>query len=58
LGLHKLEADVVLVPIDRRPYIKDLNLEKIGVEVDSSGCIVITNSTKSSALVMSRLVRC
>jgi pyruvate/2-oxoglutarate dehydrogenase complex dihydrolipoamide dehydrogenase (E3) component len=33
--LHKLEANVVLVAIGRRPYIEDLNLENFAVEVDS-----------------------
>lgn len=37
----KLEADVVLVAVGRRPYINGLNLEKIGVEVDPRGRVVI-----------------
>lgn len=36
-----LEADVVLVAVGRRPYTKGLGLEKIGVEVDNKGRIVI-----------------
>ena len=46
--LHKLEADVVLVAIGRRPYIKGLNLENIGVEVDSRGRIVIDDQFNTS----------
>lgn len=37
----QLEADVVLVAVGRRPYTKGLNLEKIGVELDGKGRIVI-----------------
>lgn len=36
-----LEADVVLVAVGRRPYTKGLGLEKIGVELDPKGRIVI-----------------
>lgn len=36
-----LDADVVLVAVGRRPYTKGLNLEKIGVELDNKGRIVI-----------------
>ncbi|KAI0041815.1 dihydrolipoyl dehydrogenase [Auriscalpium vulgare] len=36
-----LEADVVLVAVGRRPVTTGLNLDKIGVEVDSKGRIVI-----------------
>ncbi|EIM80083.1 dihydrolipoyl dehydrogenase [Stereum hirsutum FP-91666 SS1] len=36
-----LEADVVLVSVGRRPVTTGLNLEKIGVEVDPKGRIVI-----------------
>ncbi|GJE96102.1 dihydrolipoyl dehydrogenase [Phanerochaete sordida] len=36
-----LEADVVLLAIGRRPFTKGLNLEKIGVEMDNKGRIVI-----------------
>ena len=31
---NKFEADVVLISVGRRPYTKNLNLEKIGVELD------------------------
>ncbi|KDQ53298.1 hypothetical protein JAAARDRAFT_39364 [Jaapia argillacea MUCL 33604] len=36
-----LEADVVLVSVGRRPVTEGLNLDKIGVEVDNKGRIVI-----------------
>ena len=45
---HKLEADVVLVAVGRRPYIKGLNLENIGVEVDERGRIVIDDQFNTS----------
>ena len=44
----QLEADVVLVAVGRRPYIQGLNLEKIGVEVDSRGRIVIDDQFNTS----------
>lgn len=36
-----MDADVVLVAIGRRPYTKGLGLEKIGLETDERGRIVI-----------------
>ncbi|KAI0062189.1 dihydrolipoyl dehydrogenase [Artomyces pyxidatus] len=43
-----LEADVVLVAIGRRPVTTGLNLEKIGVEVDNKGRIVIDDQFNTS----------
>ncbi|PSR73270.1 hypothetical protein PHLCEN_2v10885 [Hermanssonia centrifuga] len=43
-----LEADTVLVSVGRRPYTKGLNLEKIGVEVDPKGRIVIDDQFNTS----------
>lgn len=43
-----IEADVVLVAVGRRPYIKGLGLEKVGVEVDSRGRIVIDDQFNTS----------
>jgi len=43
-----LEADVVLVAIGRRPYTKGLNLDKIGVELDNKGRIVIDDQFNTS----------
>ena len=37
----QIDADVVLVAIGRRPYTKGLGLDKIGLEVDERGRIVI-----------------
>lgn len=36
-----LEADVLLVAIGRRPYVQNLNLEKLGLDVDKRGRVVI-----------------
>jgi hypothetical protein len=44
----QLEADVVLVAIGRRPVTQGLNLEKIGVELDKRGRIVIDDQFNTS----------
>lgn len=44
-----LEADVVLVAIGRRPVTKGLNLEKIGIELDKRGRIIIDDQFNTSA---------
>jgi hypothetical protein len=44
----KLEADVVLVAIGRRPYTEGLNLEKLGIELDPKGRVVIDNEFNTS----------
>lgn len=36
-----IEADVLLVAIGRRPYVQGLNAEKVGLEVDTKGRLVI-----------------
>lgn len=43
-----IDSDILLVAIGRRPYTKGLNLEKIGIETDKRGRILIDNqlSTK------------
>ena len=38
----------MLIAVGRRPYIKGLNLEKISVEVDSRGRIVIYDQFDTS----------
>ena len=38
---NKFEADVVLISVGRKPFIKKLNLDKIGVEVDQKGRIKV-----------------
>lgn len=43
-----IEADVVLVAIGRRPVTTGLNLDKIGVEVDNRGRIVIDSEFNTS----------
>ncbi|KAG8923406.1 dihydrolipoamide dehydrogenase precursor [Tulasnella sp. 419] len=43
-----LEADVVLVAIGRRPVTRGLNLDKIGVEVDKRGRVVIDDQFRTS----------
>lgn len=45
---EELEADVVLVAIGRRPYTTGLGLDKIGVEVDGKGRIVIDDQFNTS----------
>ncbi|AMD20259.1 HDL485Cp [Eremothecium sinecaudum] len=39
--VESLEADVLLVAIGRRPYFQGLNAEKLGLEVDKRGRLVI-----------------
>ncbi|KAG8718589.1 dihydrolipoamide dehydrogenase precursor [Ceratobasidium sp. 394] len=43
-----LDADVVLVSIGRRPYTQGLNLEKIGVELDKRGRVVVDDAFNTS----------
>ncbi|CCK72659.1 dihydrolipoyl dehydrogenase KNAG_0L00360 [Huiozyma naganishii CBS 8797] len=38
---ESLQADVLLVAVGRRPYVQGLNAEKIGLEVDTKGRLVI-----------------
>jgi dihydrolipoamide dehydrogenase len=49
VSVSQIEADVVLVAIGRRPVTKGLNLEKIGVEVDNRGRVVIDSEFNTSA---------
>ncbi|CCE62696.1 hypothetical protein TPHA_0D00520 [Tetrapisispora phaffii CBS 4417] len=44
---EKLQADALLVAVGRRPYIKGLNAEKIGLEVDKRGRLVIDDQFNS-----------
>ena len=37
----KIEADIVLISVGRKPYTKNLNLDKIGVELDKSGKVKV-----------------
>ncbi|GCE99369.1 dihydrolipoamide dehydrogenase precursor [Zygosaccharomyces mellis] len=43
----KLEADAFLVAVGRRPYIQGLDAEKIGLEVDKRGRLVIDDQFNS-----------
>lgn len=43
-----LEAEVILVAIGRRPFTKNLGLDKIGVELDKKGRIVIDSEYNTS----------
>lgn len=38
-----IEADILLVAVGRRPYVTGLNAEKIGLEVDKKGRLVIND---------------
>ncbi|GMM31152.1 dihydrolipoyl dehydrogenase [Martiniozyma asiatica (nom. inval.)] len=44
---EKLDADVLLVAVGRRPYSKGLNAEAIGLEFDKRGRIVIDSEFKT-----------
>ncbi|KAG8934605.1 dihydrolipoamide dehydrogenase precursor [Tulasnella sp. 417] len=44
-----LDADVVLVAIGRRPYTNGLNLDKVGVEMDKRGRVIIDDQYHTSA---------
>ncbi|CAE6431946.1 unnamed protein product [Rhizoctonia solani] len=44
----QIEADVVLVSIGRRPYTAGLGLDKIGVELDKRGRIVVDDQFNTS----------
>jgi len=43
-----LDCDVLLVSIGRRPYTKGLDLEKIGVEIDGKGRVVVDDQFNTS----------
>ena len=45
---NKFEADVVLISVGRRPYTKNLNLEKIGVELDKRGSIKVNKNFQTN----------
>ena len=40
---EKLEADVVLVSIGRRPYTEGLGLDKVGIKLDERGRVPVNN---------------
>jgi pyruvate/2-oxoglutarate dehydrogenase complex dihydrolipoamide dehydrogenase (E3) component len=45
---ESLDVDVVLVAVGRRPVTEGLGLEKIGVEVDDKGRIVVDDQYNTS----------
>ena len=44
----KIEADVVLVAIGRRPYTQGLGLEKVGVKLDERGRVAVDSHLRTS----------
>ena len=45
---NTIEADVVLISVGRRPFIKYLNLEKIGVQTDKKGMVKVNKSFETN----------
>jgi len=45
---NKIEADVVLISVGRKPFTKYLNLEKIGVQTDKKGMIKVNKSFETN----------
>lgn len=45
---ESMDVDVVLVAVGRRPVTEGLNLDKIGVEVDNRGRIVVDDQFNTS----------
>ena len=45
---NKIEADVVLISVGRKPYTDKLNLEKIGVNLDKQGKISVNKNFETS----------
>ena len=45
---NKIEADVVLISVGRKPYTEKLNLEKIGVNLDKKGKIKVNKNFETS----------
>ena len=45
----KFEVDVVLISVGRKPFTKNLNLEKIGVEVDEKGRIKVNKNFETNS---------
>ncbi|CAG9784993.1 unnamed protein product [Diatraea saccharalis] len=47
-GKETLECDVVLLSIGRRPYTKDLGLEKVGIALDDRGRVPVNNKFQTT----------
>ena len=45
---NKLEADVVLISVGRKPFTNNLNLENIGVELDKKGRVKVNKNFETS----------
>ena len=45
---NKIEADVVLISVGRKPYTDKLNLEKIGVNLDKKGKITVNKNFETN----------
>ena len=45
---NKIEADVVLISVGRKPYTDKLNLEKIGINRDQKGKIIINKNFETN----------
>ena len=45
---NKFEADVVLISVGRKPYTKNLNLKKIGVELDKRGSVKVNKNFQTN----------
>jgi dihydrolipoamide dehydrogenase len=45
---NKIEADVVLISVGRKPYTDKLNLKKIGVNLDKKGKITVNKNFETS----------
>jgi len=45
---NKIEADVVLISVGRKPYTNKLNLEKIGVNLDKKGKIIVNKNFETN----------
>ena len=45
----KFEVDVVLISVGRKPFTKNLNLEKVGVEVDEKGRIKVNKNFETNS---------
>ena len=45
---NKIEADVVLISVGRKPYIEGLNLENVGVETDEKGKVKVNKTFETN----------
>ena len=45
---NKIEADVVLISVGRKPFTKYLNLEKIGVQTDKKGIVKVNKNFETN----------